>query len=88
MTVYIDFPKYRPFGKLMRGMRPSSHMMADSLQELHEFAESMGIKRCWFDSNRRHPHYDLTGERLERVLEVLAPVSSKEMLRKVNGKAR
>lgn len=30
-------------------------MVADSLEELHEFATKAGIKRCWFDKN----HYDL-----------------------------
>lgn len=72
--IYIDYPK-------IRNGRLSSHMMADDLADLHTFAMVMGIKRCWFDSSRRHPHYDLTGERLERVLQVLEPISSKEMLK-------
>ena len=46
MTVYVDI-----YG----------HMVADSLVELHEFAESVGVNRCWFHSRRHrgHPHYDL-----------------------------
>ena len=36
------------------------HLVADSLEELHEFASSIGIKRCWFHGMRKgHPHYDL-----------------------------
>jgi hypothetical protein len=58
--------------------------MADSKEELHAFAEKLRIKRCWYDGNRRHPHYDLVGWNLELVLSVLAPISTKEMLRKVN----
>jgi len=32
------------------------HVAADSLAELHEWAEKNGIKRCWF---HRGDHYDL-----------------------------
>jgi FMN phosphatase YigB (HAD superfamily) len=38
--------------------------VADSLQELHEFAERAGIKRCWFDKN----HYDLNPKNYEFAL--------------------
>lgn len=37
----------------------SCHMFADSIDELHAFAESMGLKRQWFQDGR-FPHYDLT----------------------------
>lgn len=81
MAVYLDFPRCRAYGKLMRGMRPSAHLMADTKEELHEFANQYGVKRCWYDGNRRHPHYDLRNGDLERVLEVLVPISSKEMVK-------
>lgn len=35
------------------------HVIADSVAELHCFANNFGIKKCWFDSNPKHPHYDL-----------------------------
>lgn len=38
------------------------HLIADSLEELHAFALSIGLKRCWFQ-NHRHKHYDLTTRR-------------------------
>jgi len=32
----------------------------DSSEELHNFASSIGLKRCWYEGVRRgHPHYDL-----------------------------
>jgi hypothetical protein len=37
------------------------HMTADSLEELHAFAEEVGIKRCWFHRGSKYPHYDITG---------------------------
>lgn len=38
------------------------HLIADSIDELHEFAHDIGLKRCWFQ-NHRHKHYDLTTQR-------------------------
>lgn len=84
MSVYIDHPKLREYGKLGR-VRPSSHLMANTREELHEFAQKYDINRCWFDASRKHTHYDLSGESLQRVLAVLTPISSKEMLRVVKS---
>lgn len=40
---------------------PSCHLTADSLEELHEFAKRLGLKRSWFQiSNQELAHYDLT----------------------------
>lgn len=39
------------------------HMIADSLNELHTFAKSIGLKREWFQ-DKRIPHYDLTTKRM------------------------
>lgn len=39
-------------------------MVSDtSLEELHEFAKKIGLKREWFQDNPKHPHYDLTTNR-------------------------
>jgi len=37
-------------------------MFADSEEELHEFAKTIGMKREWFQS-KKLPHYDLTIKR-------------------------
>jgi hypothetical protein len=45
----------------------SVHLITDGkVSELHKFAESIGLKRCWFHGTRKgHPHYDITsGSRL------------------------
>jgi hypothetical protein len=36
------------------------HLVADTLEELHEFAARLGLKRAWFQNRDRLPHYDLT----------------------------
>lgn len=37
------------------------HLVSDSISELHAFASSIGIKRCWFGnkSGKNQPHYDV-----------------------------
>jgi len=36
------------------------HLLADSIDELHEFAARLGLRRSWFQGSSRFPHYDLT----------------------------
>ena len=54
MAVYVD-------GLRDYGWRhgPSCHLIADSVEELIEFAESMGLRREWFQA-KSTPHFDLT----------------------------
>ena len=41
------------------------HLGSDlSLDELHEFAQRIGLKRTWFQNHLKHPHYDLTTQRM------------------------
>ena len=37
------------------------HMIATTVEELHTFAEKIGVHRCYYRNPRkkRHPHYDL-----------------------------
>lgn len=35
-----------------------SHMIADTPNDLHGMAQSVGLKRSWFQSGK-NPHYDL-----------------------------
>lgn len=54
MTVYVDCEKIR-----WRG-REWCHLVADSLDELHEFAAQLGLQRRWFQNRSLYPHYDVT----------------------------
>ena len=58
MSVYVDELQVCPGA---RGMwaRGSSHLMADSEDELHAFAARCGLHRRWFQKHPRHPHYDV-----------------------------
>jgi hypothetical protein len=56
MTVYVDNIKIPWRGMLM------SHMTADSVEELHEFAARLGLRRAWAQIPPEHsiPHYDVS----------------------------
>ncbi len=41
-----------------------THLVSDSLQELHKFGSEIGLKRKWFQNRSRYPHYDLTTKRM------------------------
>lgn len=62
--------------------RPRHHLTADTVEELHAFAASAGIKRCWYHPSHGKPHYDVTDEEREKALERGAlAVSSRDVLR-------
>jgi hypothetical protein len=60
MSVYVD-----PMQPVIpnRNWRSASacHMFADTVTELHEMAQAIGLRRSWFQHRAgRLPHYDLT----------------------------
>lgn len=46
----------------------SAHLIADTLDELHEFAQGIGLRREWFQP-KSFPHYDLTPGRHRKALQ-------------------
>lgn len=67
MTVYVDalfvWPgAKRPFDK------GSCHLTATTDEELHAFAERLGMCRGWFQPHLVANHYDLTPARRKRAL--------------------
>lgn len=66
MAIYVD--KLERWGWKMRGREVEScHMFTNSLdiEELHAFAERIGMRRAWFQAHHVTPHYDLTPTRRE-----------------------
>lgn len=57
MAVYLDAMKNH--GKRIGRAGPWwCHMLADSVTELHEMADRIGMKRSWFQTEPM-PHYDI-----------------------------
>lgn len=77
MSVYVD-SAFHPYRRMLM-----SHMAADTLDELHEMADKIGIKRKWFqDHNPRLPHYDICKSKREAAIRCGAlPVSSKRLVK-------
>lgn len=59
MSVYVDQIRKWPT-KIKCFQAGSCHMVADTLEELHQMAETIGLSRGWFQDKKRLPHYDLT----------------------------
>jgi hypothetical protein len=53
MAVYVDRPAHN-YGRMIM-----CHMIADTLEELHEMAAAIGIARKWFQETASFPHYDI-----------------------------
>lgn len=66
MAVYVDtLVNYG--GSATFRWTHSCHMWADTIEELHAFAASIGMRRAWFQPPKDHgvrlPHYDLNANR-------------------------
>ncbi|MEO3767172.1 DUF4031 domain-containing protein [Streptomyces sp. B8F3] len=75
MTIYVDPPTWPGHGRMW------SHLVSDeSYEELHAFAESMGVPRRAFDGD----HYDIPSTRYgDAVSRGAVEVGSKELLRRL-----
>lgn len=71
MTVYVDECMLKFRGKLW------SHMVADSLDELHAFARQLRLKDEWFQHRTLYPHYDVTQSVKARAIELGAQICDK-----------
>lgn len=60
MTVYVDEIVYWPQRVVGARSHHWSHLWADEIEELHDMAQRIGLKRSWFQDHPRHPHYDIT----------------------------
>ncbi len=54
MAIYVDDEQIPWRGKLW------CHLVANTLPELHEFAQKLGLRRAWFQGGTVYPHYDVT----------------------------
>lgn len=87
MAVYVD-----PIGPCLLERnwqwRKSCHLFADTLDELHEFAKRLGLKRAWFRPHPRMDHYDLTiNMRYKAVRLGAVEVDAKTMVSKMKPPA-
>ena len=63
--IYVDAPVFmKPNGR-----KKYAHMVADTLEELHAFADKIGLRREWVQiKGKILPHYDLTPNKRQQAL--------------------
>jgi hypothetical protein len=68
MTVYVD--DFRIHAKVGSYTAYWSHLFTDSvdIEELHAFAVSIGLRRCWFQDKHSRAHYDVTDKYRTRAI--------------------
>lgn len=59
MSVYVDEMRVSIPNKNWPYSQ-ACHLVADSVEELHEFAIRLGLHPSWFQNKPELPHYDLT----------------------------
>ncbi|END4825127.1 DUF4031 domain-containing protein [Shigella sonnei] len=81
MTVYVDVLMNHGW-KLRGHPTKNCHMFTDGdIEELHEMAETIGMKRSWFQ-DKRIKHYDLHARRRQKAVELGAvEVSRREAVK-------
>lgn len=81
MTCYVDEARIWAPTTIRCFAGGSSHLTADTVEELHAFASRIGLRRAWFQGGRV-PHYDLTMARREDALRAGARfVAAKDQAR-------
>lgn len=78
MAVYVDhyFAQY--------GRMQMSHMIADTLDELHEMANRIGVARRWFQEHASIPHYDICKSKRELAITLgTMPLERRDFVLKV-----
>ena len=82
MPCYVD-DALIPFGRMKM-----SHLVADTLPELHGMAILLGLKRSWFQGPPQHstPHYDVSiSVRAQALVLGATPLSIKDLGRLILG---
>lgn len=75
MAIYVDFVRIEFKGHQW------CHMLADTLQELHEFAALIDVDKRLFHRNASYPHYDVTVQMRETAIEYGAiPADRKKII--------
>jgi hypothetical protein len=81
MPVYVD-PLFGCIPNARWRWDKACHLFADTIDELHEFAKKVGLKRVWFQPGRL-PHYDLTEKRRAKAIQLgVIPLTRKEAVSK------
>ena len=83
MPIYVD--TMFMLAKVGRLRARWCHLIGDTEEELHAFAQRIGLKRTWFQ-DRGMSHYDLTEKRRAMAIEAGAQeINRRELVAKVRA---
>lgn len=79
MTVYVDDMYLHPIGQF--GRMKMSHLIADTDDELHAMAATIGVARRWHQAPPKHDsHYDIAMSKREKAIGAGAvPISYRQL---------
>lgn len=63
MAVYVDNAKIR-YGRMIM-----FHLVADTLDELFQMVDKIGVDRKWFQAKASFPHFDICKSKKELALQ-------------------
>lgn len=59
-----------------------------SIENLHEMARNLEIKRCWYHASAKYKHYDIPVRRISEITSKCVVVSAKQIVEICKGKFR
>ena len=75
MAVYVGTREYR-YGRMLM-----SHMAADTIEELHQMAQEVGVAKRHFQNKQGKPHYDICKQNKLKAIELGAiEVNDREII--------
>lgn len=82
--VYVDDTKNR-YGRMIM-----SHMIADTIEELHAMADKLDIDKKHFQNKDNRPHYDICQAKRKMAIEYFRakPVTTRDIIRIFQSKEK
>ena len=78
--IYVGKNKYKFKSFIM------SHLVADSIEELHKMAQILDLKRSWFQDGKRL-HYDISQTKKKQAIKLGAiEINDRQIIKLFNNK--
>lgn len=78
-NIYVDQLKPAKWG-----FSKSCHLFTtDNIDDLHSFAERIGLKKHWFQNDIRLPHYDLTANKQRLAISMGAQLAREGLVKEI-----
>jgi len=82
VTIYVDALQVYGHGPRFARQGGSCHLVATTHEELHAFAERLGLRRAWHQLHRLASHYDIAASVRVRAVRLGAvEIAGREMVR-------